>query len=131
MKKIVCIALFLLSFCSFAQTNKNEVVTKKMFTVDERVRLQIAFDERIPELNLSDDQLYRYSTIIDNNIFYMIDYNKKFNHTKAEIQNYMDKRVADQNKDLKKLLTPEQYKKHLEIYQTVIITPIENRLNSI
>jgi hypothetical protein len=130
MKKLLCISLFFLSLCSFAQASKNDVVKGRLFSVDERVRIQLKYDERLPELQLSDDQLYRYSTIIDDNFYYMIDYNKKGNRTKEEVQKEIKKRVGNQNKDLKKLLSSEQYTKHLEIYQTVIMTPIQNRLDS-
>ena len=129
MKKIFCVALVMFSFCSFAQADNNKVITERVFTVNERVSLQMAFDARLNELNLTDDQLYKYTTIIDDNVFYMIDYNRKGNRTKAEMEKYMSKKVAEQDKDLKKLLSSEQYKKHLEIYDQVIMTPIKNRLN--
>ena len=60
----------------------------------------------------------------------MIDYNRKGTRTKADNEKYMTKKIADQDKELKKLLTSEQYKKHLEIYKEVIMTPINNRLAS-
>ena len=130
MKKIFCATFVLLSFCSFAQADANKIITEKVFTVNERVSLQMAFDSRLNELDLTDDQLYKYTTIIDDNVFYMIDYNRKGNKTMADIEKYMSKKVAEQNKTLKKLLSSEQYNKHLEIYQEVIITPIKNRLNT-
>ena len=130
MKKIFCASLVLLSFCSFAQADANKIITDRVFTVNERVNLQMAFDARLNELDLTDDQLYKYTTIIDDNVFYMIDYNRKGNRTKAEIEKYMAKKVAEQDKELKKLLSSEQYKKHLEIYNEVISTPINNRLDS-
>ena len=130
MKKIFCATFVLLSFCSFAQADANKIITGKVFTVNERVSLQMAFDSRLNELDLTDDQLYKYTTIIDDNVFYMIDYNRKGTRTRADIEKYMSKKVAEQNKTLKKLLSSEQYNKHLEIYQEVIITPIKNRLNT-
>ena len=131
MKKIFCVTFVLLSFCSFAQADAKKIITEKVFTVNERVNLQMALYARLNELNLTDDQLYKYTTLIDDNVFYMIDYNRKGNRTKAEMRKYMAKKVAEQDKELKKLLSTEQYKKHLEIYDTVIITPINNRLNSL
>lgn len=130
MKKIFCVAFVLLGFCSFAQADANKVITERVFTVNERVSLQMALDARLNELNLTDDQLYKYTTIIDDNFFYMIDYNRKGNKTKADIEKYIAKRMADQDKELKKLLSPTQYKTHLEIYDAVILTPIMNRLNT-
>ena len=130
MKKIFCATFVLLSFCSFAQVDANKVITEKVFTVNERVNLQMAFYARLNELNLTDDQLYKYTTLIDDNVFYMIDYNKKYNRTKAEIEKYMSKKGAELDKELKKLLSTEQYKKHLEIYDDVVLRPIKNRLNT-
>ena len=130
MKKIFCAAFVLLSLCSFAQVDANKIITEKVFTVDERVNLQMALYARLNELNLTDDQLYKYTTIIDDNVFYMIDYNRKLNRTKAEMEKYMSKKVAEQDKDLKKLLSPDQYKKHLEIYEDVVLRSIKNRLNT-
>lgn len=130
MKKIFCVALVLLSFCSFSQTDNNKLITEKVFTVNERVNLQMAYGARLNELHLTDDQLYKYTTIIDDNVFYMIDYNRKLNRTKAEMEKFITKKIAQQDNELKKLLSSEQYKTHLVIYDAVIMTPIQNRLKT-
>jgi hypothetical protein len=129
MKNILSIVLFVLSLSAFSQTSISDIPKGKLFTVDEIARIQVSYHERANEMKLTEEQYYEYSTIIDNNFYYMGQFNKNQNRTKDEMIAYVDKRVAGQNKELKKFLTTDQYNKHIEIYQTVILTPVMNRIN--
>lgn len=129
MKKIVAITLFLVSFAALSQASLPDVPKGRLFSIDEITRIQAKYNERSLELYLTEDQFYKYNSIVDDNFYYMMQYNKGKERTKDELIEYINKRQVIQNKELKKLLSPEQFNKHLEIYQTVILTPVLNRIN--
>lgn len=128
MKKLILLLFICTSINGIAQNNNDKIVTEPLMTVEQKVNVQLVFIERIKELKLPKEKLNKYETIIDDNIFYMIQLNKKRNLTKSQIKSGLDKIIVKQNAALKNILTPEQYKKHLKIYDETIGNAIKNRL---
>ena len=129
MKKIFCLLCLAISMATIAQKAPDKVVNGPLMTVEQKVNIQMVFLERVKELNLSTEKLNQYETIIDDHVFYLIQFNKKRNKTKSQINTELKKIVAKQDVELKKLLSAEQFKMHEKIYSETFLNAIEHRLN--
>jgi DNA-directed RNA polymerase subunit F len=97
---------------------KNKV---QIFTVNERDNLLNWFAERAKSMKLSEAKEDEYTGIL---IFYFVKMSrlddKDQANSKEEILQKMDKFIAKQNTEVKKILTKEQYKIHIENFDKLI-----------
>jgi hypothetical protein len=97
---------------------KNKI---QIFTVEERGNLYDWFESRIDKMHLPEKIKEEYYSII---LYYNVkmsrldDKDKKY--TKKQVLKRMDKYIARQNAEVKEILTPEQYKMHLENYDRLL-----------
>jgi DNA-directed RNA polymerase subunit F len=97
---------------------KNKV---QIFTVNERDNLLNWFAERAKSMKLSEAKEDEYTGIL---IFYFVKMSrlddKDQANSKEEILQKMDKFIVKQNAEVKKILTKEQYKIHIENFDKLI-----------
>ncbi|MCX7548573.1 hypothetical protein OS188_11490 [Xanthomarina sp. F1114] len=107
---------------SFAQ---NEMSGKQMkrqatkvdtvFTVEERSKIDIWFNNRVNEMNLSDEVREEYDTTVFTYVYEMSRLNDKDkNYSVDEMHVEFDKLVDKMNADVKQILTKDQYINFLE-----------------
>lgn len=89
----------------------------ELFSVEERDNTQMWVLEQMEEMGLSEEQSNDYSVVL---LYYLgkirrLDDKDNFN-SKEELIQKMDDLIIEQNKEVKEILTPEQYKQHLEFY---------------
>ena len=105
---------------------KNKV---QIFTVNERNNLLNWFTERAESMDLSEAKEDEYTGVL---IFYFVKMgrldDKDQGNSKEEILQKMDKLTKKQDAEVKKILTEEQYKVHVENFDK-LIQSIKNRIS--
>jgi len=105
---------------------KNKV---QIFTVNERNNLLNWFTERAESMDLSEAKEDEYTGIL---IFYFVKMgrldDKDQGNSKEEILQKMDELTKKQDAEVKKILTEEQYKVHVENFDK-LIQSIKNRIS--
>ena len=118
MKSIFTAMLILASaFPASGQQQTKEDVKVKIFTHEERDNLQLWYHQELKRMELSEEKESQYNSVL----FYYIakisrldDKDQDFSEEefKARLNEYLDK----QDKDLREILTDEQFAIHKEIY---------------
>ncbi len=111
--------LIILGFFFSSVVNAQEVNPDKVeiFSSEEKDNLQIWFHEEVEKMNLTEEEMSQYSSIITyyiSKISRLDDKDKGYSEErfKKELNSLLKK----QDKELEELLNPEQYKIHQEIY---------------
>jgi len=134
-KHLLCISFFLFSFVHIIAQNltqkqleyeKNKV---QIFTVKERDNLQIWFNEKVKLMNLSEAKEEKYNNIL---IFYLVKMgrldDKDMGNSKEEILQKLDELLLKQDKEIKAILSKEEYEIHLKNYSKMLKS-IRNRIS--
>ena len=105
------------------QENKVEI-----FTVEERNNIQNWIQEEFSQMNLSEEKEEQYSTIL---LSYMgkiqrLD-DKDMGNSKEDIVQKMDEMIVNQDKELEKILSPEEFAMHVKIYDKLLLS-VKNRI---
>ena len=105
------------------QENKVEI-----FTVEERNNIQNWIQEEFSQMNLSPEKENQYSTIL---LSYMgkiqrLD-DKDMGNSKEDIVQKMDEMIVNQDKELEKILSPEEFAMHVKIYDQLLLS-VKNRI---
>lgn len=125
----IFLTVFLISMSSvFSQNLKSEKELRRqaakvdtVYTVQERANIEQWFYDRVNEMNLSNQKREEYDTIVYSHIFEMSRLNDKDkNYSINEIHVKFDAIVDDMNKELKSILTTEQYINHLENFSQIV-----------
>ncbi|MGB5172047.1 hypothetical protein [Eudoraea sp.] len=111
--------LIILGFFFSSVVNAQEVNPDKVeiFSSEEKDNLQIWFHEEVEKMNLTEEEMSQYSSIITyyiSKISRLDDKDKGYSEErfKKELNSLLKK----QDKELEELLNPEQYKIHQEVY---------------
>ena len=116
--RCLCIVVTLFTFSNLQSQDINREERKvKIFTDEEKDNLQIWFHKEVDKMKFSEEQTDDYYSVI----FYYVskiarldDKDKTF--TQEEFKQELNKLLAQQNIELKKMLTAERFELHLEIY---------------
>ena len=118
MKRILLL-MFCLA-CSFgvtAQQGVKEDMKVKIFTTEERDNLQIWYHEEVQRMKLSEETASQYSSILT---YYVAKISrlddKDQDLSKSEFKQRLNEYLKNQDKDLREILTEEQFIIHKEIY---------------
>ena len=100
----------------------------QIFTVEERNNLQNWIQEEFSQMNLSEEKEEQYSTIL---LSYMgkiqrLD-DKDMGNSKEDIVQKMDEMIVNQDKELEKILSPEEFAMHVKIYDKLLLS-VKNRI---
>lgn len=135
MKKFVLATAIILSLNAFGQSatkpaTSDKVVTKTLYTTDEKEDIRKKFLVEVDEIGLSPEIKTKYLAIISkyNDKFKVVNKDRKL--TQSQYTTITNKLIKDQNQEIKKIVTPDQYKKHKLImnrYQNSINYRIENK----
>lgn len=105
---------------------KNKV---QIFTSDERDNLQRWFIEEVDQMCLTEAKNEEYFSIL---LYYNVKMtrldDKDMEYTKEEINEKFDKLLAKQDVEIKKILSEEKYKMHIEVYDE-LLRSIRNRMD--
>jgi hypothetical protein len=121
MKKIVLALIILFGLNAHCQTakkpaNSNKAVTNTLYTPKEKEDIKKRFLNEIEEIDMSPTVKSKYLEIINKNSEKLKAINKERSVSQTEISTRANKIIKDQNQEIKKILTPDQYKKHKIIY---------------
>ncbi|MDN3642989.1 hypothetical protein QWY87_09775 [Lutimonas halocynthiae] len=100
----------------------------QIFTVEERNNLQNWIQEEFSQMNLSEEKEAQYNTIL---LSYMgkiqrLD-DKDMGNSKEDIIQKMDEMIVNQDKELEKILSPEEFAMHVKIYDQLLLS-VKNRI---
>ena len=117
--KRIFIAMFLLAFAIpvSGQQGTKEDVKVKIFSHEERDNLQLWYNEELKRMGLSEEKEAQYNSIL----FYYIAKisrldDKDQDLSKDEFKARLNQYISKQDKDLKEILTGEQFAIHKDIY---------------
>lgn len=144
MKNLFLALTLLLSVNSFCQqkpskpktvttttTSPNDKVVKKaLYTTKEKEKIRKDFLKEIDKIGMSPDVKTKYLAIIDKHTDRLKATNKDRKLTKSQAKYNINKIINQQNSQVQRILTVNQYKKHLSIinrYQNSMIYRVEKQ----
>jgi len=100
----------------------------QIFTLEERNNIQNWIQKEFAQMNLSEEKEAQYSTIL---LSYMgkiqrLD-DKDMGNSKEDIIQKMDEMIVNQDKELEKILSPEEFAMHVKIYDRLLLS-VKNRI---
>ncbi|MGI9531635.1 hypothetical protein [Lutimonas sp.] len=135
MNKFLLVA-FLMSMFSFGLSAQELTEKQKeyqenkvqIFTVEERDNIQHWIQKEFEQMNLSEEKESLYTSIL---LSYMgkiqrLD-DKDMGNSKEEIVQKMDEMIKNQDKELEKILSPEEFEMHSKIYDRLLLS-VKNRI---
>jgi len=137
MKKIQTI-ITLLCLVFFTNVNAQTKMTEdqkeraenkvQIYTSTERDNLQMWFHERVANMELTEKQEEEYFSVVLYYVFKMSHLNDKDKgRSKEEVLQGIDDYMIKLNKEVKPILSKEQYQMHLESFDA-LLTSVNNRM---
>ncbi|MFC5048501.1 hypothetical protein ACFSTE_08465 [Aquimarina hainanensis] len=120
----ICLIFSIAFYAQEAPVEKNKKV--EIFTPQERDNLQVWFHEKVKDMKLGMEVEEEYFSIVLYHIVKITRLDDKKTLTKEEIRDKAKTLLLKQNKEVKGILTEEQYAKHLSIFGD-IIKSVHNR----
>ena len=106
---------------SAKEQRRQEAKVDTVYTVEERSNLGLWLNECVNQMNLEGEVREEYDAIVFSRIFEMSRLNDKDkDYTDQEIQTKFDDIVLKMNTDVNKILTKDQYIKHLENIAVIV-----------
>lgn len=111
-------------FSQVSEVKDQEIIETSLYTKEEGQAMFDQFKNNIDSIGLTPEMKEVYLNIITSNLVKMGRINKNRNTTQRDLKQQMKVVLEDQRKELKKLLTYEQFKRHQQIYKPVIMSII-------
>jgi hypothetical protein len=116
-KIVLCITGLLLLTNIQAQELSKEERKVEIFSSEEKDNLQLWFQDEVKRMNLNEEEMSQYSSII---VYYVAKIarldDKDKDYSEEQFKKELNSLLAKQDKELEDLLTPEQFDIHTEIY---------------
>ena len=116
-KIVLCITGLLLFTNMQAQELSKEERKVEIFSSEEKDNLQLWFQDEVKRMNLNEEEMSQYSSII---VYYVAKIarldDKDKDYSEERFKKELNSLLAKQDKELEDLLTPEQFDIHKEIY---------------
>ena len=116
-KIVLCITGLLLFTNMQAQELSKEERKVEIFSSEEKDNLQLWFRDEVKSMNLNEEEMSQYSSII---VYYVAKIarldDKDKDYSEERFKKELNNLLAKQDKELEDLLTPEQFDMHKEIY---------------
>ena len=116
-KTVLCIAGLLLYTNIQAQELSKEERKVEIFSSEEKDNLQLWFQDEVKRMNLNEEEMSQYSSII---VYYVAKIarldDKDKDYSEERFKKELNSLLAKQDKELEDLLTPVQFDIHKEIY---------------
>jgi negative regulator of replication initiation len=121
MKNFILAIAILFSFNAIGQSAKknttvNKPVTNTLYSPKEKEEIKKTFLKEIDQIGMSPVVKTKYLETINKYSEKLKAVNKDKSISNTELTTKANKLIKDQNQEIKKLLTPDQYKKHKIIY---------------
>ncbi|UCD61967.1 MAG: hypothetical protein JSV59_05225 [Flavobacteriaceae bacterium] len=116
-KIVLCIAGLLFLTNIQAQELSKEERKVEIFSSEEKDNLQLWFQDEVKRMNLNEEEMSQYSSII---VYYVAKIarldDKDKDYSEERFKKELNSLLAKQDKELEDLLTPVQFDIHKEIY---------------
>jgi hypothetical protein len=97
------------------EIRREDAKVDTVFTVDERAKIEYWFNDRVNQMNLSDETREEFDNTFYSYVYKMSRVNDKDkNYTEDELQNAYDDVIVNMNASMKAILTNDQYINFLE-----------------
>lgn len=121
MKNIILAIAIFFCFNAFAQSAKKNTsvtkpVTNTLYSPKEKEEIKKTFLKEIDQIGMSPVVKSKYLETINSYSEKLKAVNKDKSVSNTELTTKTNKLIKDQNQEIKKILTPDQYKKHKIIY---------------
>jgi len=125
MRNCILIVLIIFSSHIFGQVSEvkdQEIIETSLYTKEEGQAMFDQFKNNVDSIGLTPEVKEVYLNIITSNLIKMGRINKDRNTTQRDLKQQMKVILEDQRKELKKMLTYEQFKRHQQIYKPIIMS---------
>jgi hypothetical protein len=116
-KLVLCLTGLLIFSNITAQELSKEERKVEIFSSEEKDNLQLWFNDEVKRMNLNEEEMSQYSSII---VYYVAKIarldDKDKGYSEERFKKELNSLLAKQDAELKELLTPEQFEIHKEIY---------------
>lgn len=116
-KTVLCITGLLLLTNIHSQDLSKEERKVEIFSSEEKDNLQLWFQDEVKRMNLNEEEMSQYSSII---VYYVAKIarldDKDKDYSEERFKKELNSLLAKQDIELEELLTPEQFEIHKEIY---------------
>lgn len=116
-KSILFVIFSMIYFNLAAQELSKEERKVEIFSSEEKDNLQLWFQDEVKRMNLNEEEMSQYSSII---VYYVAKIarldDKDKDYSEGQFKKELNRLLARQDKELEELLTPEQFAIHNEIY---------------
>jgi hypothetical protein len=132
MKNFVLAVLTMFSsavFCQVSEVKDQEVINRPLYTTEEGQAMFDQFKSQVDVIGLTPEVKEVYLNIITSNLIKMNQINKGKNNTQRKLKQRLKVILDDQRKELKKIMTNPQFKRHQQIYKPMIMS-IVHRIDS-
>jgi hypothetical protein len=117
LKTILFVIISMIYFNLTAQNLSKEERKVEIFSSEEKDNLQLWFRDEVKRMNLNEEEMSQYSSII---VYYVAKIarldDKDKDYSEEQFKKELNSLLARQDKELEDLLTPEQFDIHKEIY---------------
>jgi hypothetical protein len=117
LKNFLFIASTLIFFNLNAQELSNEESKVEIFSSEEKDNLQLWFQNEVKRMDLNDEEMSQYSSII---VYYIAKIarldDKDKGYSPERFKKELNSLLGKQDKELEELLSPEQFKIHKDTY---------------
>lgn len=117
LKSILFVIFSMIYFNLTAQELSKEERKVEIFSSEEKDNLQLWFQDEVKRMNLNEEEMSQYSSII---VYYVAKIarldDKDKDYSEERFKKELNSLLARQDKELEDLLTPEQFDIHKEIY---------------
>ena len=130
MKNFLYLFVFFLSFNTLCQAQEDQtIVEKSLYSKEEKETTFANFKKDVPSIGLTAETEKLYLDLITSNFTKMVRLNKDRNSTQKQLKQQLKRVLEDQRRELKKMLTFDQFKRHQQIYKPIIVS-IRSRIDN-
>lgn len=116
-------------FCQVSEVKDQEVIERPLYSKEEGQAMFDQFKSQVDSIGLTPEVKEVYMNIITSNLIKMNQINKGKNNTQRELKQRLKVILEDQRKELKKIMSTPQFKRHQQIYKPMIMS-IVHRIDS-
>lgn len=116
-------------FSQVSEVKDQEIVDKSLYTTEEGQAMFDQFKSQVDSIGLTPEVKEVYLNIITSNLIKMNQINKGKNNTQRVLKQRLKVILEDQRKELKKIMSTPQFKRHQQIYKPMIMS-IVHRIDS-
>lgn len=121
--RIFVLCVFLMGGAAMSQAVVKDQPVKKLYTAKEKAKIKENFYKNIKTLKMTPEVEKSYLGVVNKYSLRLNEANRNMDLNNEQYERVITSLIKEQNSKVKKVLTYDQYKKHL-----ILFNPIENSI---